>query len=312
MANRRKDTQSATIKLPLWAVIGLPVVVLILAVAFLLSRGSTSAETVEFPHMHGLGFSADGSSLYVPAHIGLMVYSNGRWTSPDVPKHDYMGYASVDDGFYSSGHPDLRTDFEPLLGLVKSEDEGRTLNVLAFEGESDFHVMAAGYRNHTVYVINPSPNSRLATGMYYSLDDGVTWDQSQASGVNGSPIQLAVHPSEAATVALVTETGLYISNDYGNTFTHTGEATPVSAVAFAPDGETLLSGYRNLSALNLSSDETTILQTPSLGEDDAIAYIAVNPTTSEIAFATFNRNIFLSQGNRQSWQQIAEQGVGRS
>ncbi len=296
------------------AVIGVIVGVGVLVVVgiYLLNRPVPSNPIVEFPHIHGLGFSDDGTRLFVPAHIGLFVFENGNWSTPDVPAHDYMGYSAVDDGFYSSGHPDLRTDFEPLLGLVKSEDGGRTLNVLAFEGESDFHLMAVGYRSHAVYVINPSPNSQLSTGLFYTLDDGATWNRSQATGLSTNPIQIAVHPTEAGTVALATETGLYISNDYGSTLTLTGDANPVSAAAFAPDGATLLFGYQSLYTLTLSNGETTLIQAPSIAEADAVAYIAVNPMTNAIAFATINKDIYLSQANRLSWEQIAEQGVVRS
>lgn len=287
-------------------------IVLVVAGIYFLNRPTTRGITVEFPHIHGLGFSNDGNRLYVPAHIGLFVFENGSWSVPNIPAHDYMGYSAVDDGFYSSGHPDLRTDYEPLLGLIKSEDEGRTINVLAFEGESDFHVMGAGYRSHVVYVFNPSPNSRLSAGMFYTLDDGATWNQSRAAGSSGSPLHIAVHPTDPAAVALVTRNGLYLSRDYGDTFAPVGDITPVSAAAFAPDGSTLLLGHQSLYALDLTSGETTPIQTPAIAQDDVIVFIAVNPATNEIAFATMDRSIYLSQGNRQSWVQIADQGVGRS
>jgi hypothetical protein len=106
---------------------------------------ATPSQPVEFPHIHGLGFSEDGNRLFVPAHIGLVVFENNAWHIPALPTHDYMGYVAVDTGFYSSGHPDLSTDFPPLLGLVKSEDEGHSIQSLAFGGESDFHLMSAGY-----------------------------------------------------------------------------------------------------------------------------------------------------------------------
>lgn len=70
--------------------------------------GTTDSTRVEIPHIHGLGFSSDGSRLLVPAHIGLLSYENSRWSQPDLPAHDYMGFSPVDTGFYSSGHPDLR------------------------------------------------------------------------------------------------------------------------------------------------------------------------------------------------------------
>jgi hypothetical protein len=55
--------------------------------------------------------------------------------------------------------------------------------------------------------------------LYYTIDDGQVWEQSQAQGLAGSPSQLAVHPTLSETVAIATDTGLYLSGDHGNTFT---------------------------------------------------------------------------------------------
>ena len=99
---------------------------------------------VEMPHIHGLGFSADGQQLLVPAHDGLRVYAGGRWQVPELPAHDYMGYAPTDNGFYSSGHPAPSAGLVNPLGLVKSTDGGKTLTTLGFQGQSDFHLMGVG------------------------------------------------------------------------------------------------------------------------------------------------------------------------
>src|SRR5215218_222166 len=69
------------------------------------TQGSGAQGIVDFPHIHGLGFSADGRQLIVPAHTGLRIFVDDKWQRPDVPTNDYMGYAATNDGFYSSGHP---------------------------------------------------------------------------------------------------------------------------------------------------------------------------------------------------------------
>ncbi len=38
-----------------------------------------------------------------------------------------MGFAAMDEGFYSSSHPDLKTDSANPLGLVRVTDEGKHL-----------------------------------------------------------------------------------------------------------------------------------------------------------------------------------------
>ena len=270
-----------------------------------------SAQTIEIPHLHGLGFGADGRELIVPAHTGLRVFEDGRWRSPDVPAHDYMGFAPTDDGFYSSGHPAPGSDLPNPLGLVKSTDGGKTLTTLGFQGESDFHLMGVGYKNHAVYVVNPAPNSRLSTGLYWSVDDGATWQRSEMQGITASPFAIAVHPTEANVVALATEAGLFLSNDHGDSFKQVGSAEPVAAVTFSPDGTSLLFGATQLMRYDLGAEQIEMLSAPSLGAQDALSYIAVNPTQpQELAVATFERNIYHSRDGGQSWQPIAQNGVG--
>ena len=267
--------------------------------------------TVEIPHLHGLGFSADGRQLIVPAHDGLRIFADGAWQVPEVPAHDYMGYAATDTGFYSSGHPALGASLVNPLGLVKSTDGGATLMTLGFAGESDFHWMAVGYRNHAIYVLNAVPNSRLGAGLHYSLDDGKTWQQSAAQGLTAQPIQLAVHPIQANTLALATEGGLLLSMDRGASFMPIPPVGQVTAVAFSPDGTQLLAGGTTLMTYNLADGQVTAMRAPQLGAEDAISYIAVNPVQpQELAFATFERNIYRSEDGGQTWQQIVRAGVG--
>ena len=182
---------------------------------------------------------------------------------------------------------------------------------MGFEGETDFHLMSVGYRSHVIYVLNPSPNSRLSSGLYYSLDDGQTWEQSAGQGISGRPIQIAVHPSEPQTVALAAEGGLFLSNDYGGTFTRVGDTAPVSAAAFDPDGGRLLFGYQSLYAYDMATAQAASFTSPAITGNDAISYVAVSALSTQIALATFNKNIYLSQNDGQEWEQIAVEGIGR-
>lgn len=111
---------------------------------------SCSRPKVTMEHVHGLGFSSDGKQIILPAHNGLVSYSEGKWQNLDAPKHDYMGFHAVDHGFYSSGHPEPGSKLKNPLGIVKSSDFGKTLTILGLEGESDFHAMAVGYKNHAI------------------------------------------------------------------------------------------------------------------------------------------------------------------
>ena len=308
--SRKNIAQSKPLLTRTPVIAAIVLIALVLAGLLYLSRPQNTANAVQFRHIHGLGFSADGQQLFVPAHDGIVVYQNGRWEVSNLPVHDYMGYSAVNDGFYSSGHPGSGSNLVNPLGLIRSTDGGQTITRLSFEGESDFHLMSVGYRNHAIYVLNPSPNSRLSAGLHYSLDDGQTWEQSAGQGISGNPIQIAVHPTEAQTIALAAAGGLFMSNDYGDTFTRVGEITPISAAAFDPDGGRLLFGYQSLYAYALATGQITSFQSPALTGEDALNYIALNPQSEQIALATFNRNTYFSQNDGQTWEQIAEEGSG--
>ncbi len=268
---------------------------------------------VQIAQMRGLGFSADGRQLFIAANDGLHVFSDGVWSVPDLPKHDYLGYEVTDDGFYSSGYPDPATNLASPLGLVKSTDGGKTLTKLGFAGESAFNLVGVGYHNHAIYVFNGVPNSKLTLGIHYSLDDGQTWQESALHGLKNSPGRIAVHPTQANIVAIATEGGLLLSSDYGNTFEPVGESGPTIAAAFDPGGTLLFFGYQQLSAYELANKKILPLVTPTLSAQDAIAYIAVSPKKiEEMAFATFLGDLHLSQDGGQTWQQILKAGKGKS
>jgi hypothetical protein len=296
--------------------IALPITLLflIVAVAVVLiqrvqpSTSSSEQQPVDIPHIHGLGYSPDGNQLIVPAHIGLFVYENAEWHQPDIPAHDYMGFSPIDKGFFSSGHPDLRTDYESLLGLIKSEDGGRTITTLAFEGESDFHLLAAGYRSHAVYVVNASPNSELSEGLYFTLNEGQTWQRSGARGLLSAPIQIAAHPDDPSTVAIATERGLWLSTDNGDSFELVSSSELVTAVTFDLKADALYFGYQSLYRLDLATSNLTALPTPSLTSDDSVSYIAPNPLSNALAMTTRQRDIFVTSDGT-IWTQIADNGV---
>jgi hypothetical protein len=268
-------------------------------------------QAIEFPHIHGMGYSSDGSQLLVAAHDGLRIFAGDEWLVPDIPAHDYMGFSPTAEGFYSSGHPAPGSELRNPLGLVKSTDGGTTLAHLGFAGESDFHLMAVGYANQAIYVLNAAPNSRLAPGLHYSQDEGRTWSESRLNGLSAQPIQIAVHPTEPATVAIATPGGLFLSTDFGNTFNQIGAPEVVTAVAFSPDGQRLLFGSRTLRSYSLQSGDSEPLEGPELAADDRVAYLAVNPQrATEIAVATFERDIFLSRDGGDLWHQIVRHGEG--
>lgn len=170
-------------------------------------------------HVHGLAYSADGKTLMVPSHHGLALYRDGKWTKAPGPLHDYMGFAATRTRIYSSGHPAAGSGLRDPFGLIRSRDGGASWERLGLEGEADFHLLAAGWNSNAVYAWNAEPNSRMReSGLHYTLNDGFQWQRAAAAGLSGRPRALAVHPSDAKTLAVATATGVYLSRDAGARF----------------------------------------------------------------------------------------------
>jgi hypothetical protein len=288
-----------------------------LAISFSVTGASHAQGGALLTHVHGLEYSADGKQLLIPSHHGLAIYSDGSWRKAPGPAHDYMGFSATGTALYSSGHPAPGSGLVNPFGLIKSSDGGKTWRRLGLEGETDFHLLATGWRNNAVYVVNPAPSSKMpAPGLHRTLDDGTRWERASAAGLPADVKSLAVHPDDAATVAVGTGSGLYVSRDGGATFVRRVGAMPVLAIEFTLDGKGLWFGSHDGRArlMHLALDPSASPQPLALPAltDDAVAYIAQNPARpAELAVATFHRDVWLSADRGRNWRQIAARGEAK-
>ena len=182
-------------------------------------QGSPAADAGPV-HVHGLGINPTDRALFIATHTGLFRVGDGESKAARVGDsfQDTMGFTVVGDKqFLGSGHPDLRTDLPPLLGLIESTDDGRTWESISLLGDADFHVLRSG--GERVYGYDAS-NVRLLT----SNDAGRTWDEAERP----SPlIDLAVDPADSRHVlaagASDLSQGLYESRDGGQTWERIGD-----------------------------------------------------------------------------------------
>jgi photosystem II stability/assembly factor-like uncharacterized protein len=286
--------------------------------ATLMAAASTAvaAPSVTLPHVHGLAYSADGKRLMIPSHHGLAIYQDAKWSKAPGPQHDYMGFSATARSLYSSGHPAPGSGLVNPFGLIRSQDRGKTWAKLGLEGETDFHLLATGWNTNAIYVWNPAPNSRLKRpGLHYTLSDGLAWKAARAGGLSGEPRALAVHPENAATVAVASSEGLYLSTDAGERFTKLAGDGEGLAVFFDLDARDLwyssFQGGPALSRLALDGGRSVKISLPAL-KNDAVAYIAQNPARRlEYAIATFERSVYVTKDSGQSWKQIADRGTAK-
>jgi len=271
---------------------------------------------VTLMHVHGLSYSADGKQLMIPSHRGLAVYENGRWSKAPGPQHDYMGFSATSKHLYSSGHPAPGSGLVNPFGLIRSRDGGKTWDKLGLEGESDFHLLATSWKTNAIYVWNHAPNSRMREpGLHYTVSDGFSWKPVRAAGLEGEPRALAVHPDDAATVAVATSSGVYVSRNSGEQFAPLAAGTEALSAFFDLDGKRLwygtFDGAPRLARASLAGGKPENVALPALGRD-AVAYIAQNPAVrSEYAIATFERSVYLSTDSGRTWKPIAERGQGK-
>jgi len=282
-------------------------------VAFAFLTTPSNAAPIELFHVHGLSYSPDGKSLYVPAHFGLVLYEDGRWRNAPGPRHDYMGFSSTRKAFYTSGHPAAGSAMVNPFGLMKSTDQGRTWKQLGMTGEADFHVLATSYDTGVVYVYNMGPNSRMpGAGLYYTTDDGATWKPGKRQGAP-EPFALAVHPTRPQQVAIGAKEGLFLSGDSGQTFQPIGTRAEVYGVWFDLNGNDIWYAGIKFSPFlvrrNLKTQQEQFIALPSMGRD-AVDYIAQNPAQKdEYAIGTFQRHVYITRDAGKTWRQIANQGI---
>jgi photosystem II stability/assembly factor-like uncharacterized protein len=279
--------------------------------------GCAGAESdITLPDIHGLAYNGDGTKLYVAVHDGLVVFSDGRWSRGPGPRHDYMGFTGTRKHFFSSGHPARGSGMVNPLGLMQSADGGKTWSKRGMEGQSDFHLVAAGFDNDAIYVYNHAPNSRMkAAGIHYTLNQGFTWQHAAGAGLIGKLSGLAVHPTDAATVAASSDAGVFLSRDRGARFEPLVAGRQGLGLKFDLDGKSLWFGSFDtgptLQRISLDGPRRESAALPQLGRD-AVAYIAQNPARrDEIAIATFERNVFVSRDRGKTWKEIAARGKAK-
>jgi len=194
-------------------------------------------------HVHGLGVDPADSSLYIATHTGLFRMEQGSEDARRVGDsyQDTMGFTVVEAGrFLGSGHPDLRTDLPPLLGLIESTDQGRTWQSVSLLGEADFHALRA--QGPRVLGYDASGDRLMVSG-----DGGRSWTWSRPPH---PLVDVAFRPGNPRLLVAASEAGLISSRDTGATWS----APRHAAVALAWPRDHALYALGGDGATSLSRD----------------------------------------------------------
>lgn len=162
-------------------------------------------------HVHGLGVNPADGDLYIATHSGLWRAPAGETKAMRVGdvRHDLMGFTVVGpDRFLASGHPALRDDLPPQLGLQRSTNAGEDWSTVSLLGAADLHVLrAAGPR---IYGVDSGMGAFVT-----SSNGGRSWQQRTPPA---AVLDLAIAPGDPRRVVAATRSGLLISTDTGRTW----------------------------------------------------------------------------------------------
>lgn len=185
-------------------------------------------------HIHGVGINRADGALFIATHSGLFRAAEGEARASRVgdDHQDTMGFTVAGpDRFLGSGHPDARADLPPLLGLIRSDDAGRTWKPVSLLGEADFHVLRT--LGDRVYGFDATQGRLMV-----SRDGGATWrERRPPAGI----FDLAIDPANPERVLVSTEQGLYLSGDGGRRW-RPKDSSRAGLLAWTDAGITLVDG----------------------------------------------------------------------
>ena len=236
MTNRKKKINNNANKKYIskkYLVIGITVLIAIVGVAAIsypyfvpsnanLESSSDKSNMLEDWHdIHGVGlFNTEGSSndddnsIYLATHNGLYNKNqNSSWVKVKTDKSDLMGFVinpKKEGVMYSSGHPVNGGN----LGFRMSIDSGKTWQTISSVTDNpiDFHAMSISPVNNDILYGSPGGGYAL----FITKDEGQTW--SIITSIPSQIISIAANPSDANGVYIGTGSGIFYSNDQGNSW----------------------------------------------------------------------------------------------
>jgi hypothetical protein len=273
------------------------------------------SQSINLVQVYGMEYrQQDDGQIMVATHEGIQWFDTGSlsWKPGVGERHDYIAFAPFEGGFYGSGRPGPGSKLLNPLGLVKSTDEGKTIEVLDLGGKASFTLMAASYRKPILYGYMNEPNEAFRQpGLYYTPDEGKNWTRCAMNGFAGDPTALAVDPDNSDLVAIGTRDGLFLSRNKGESFVELLPDTGISALVFDRDGRMAVGGFKvKPSLLQLDRDGALIeeIPLPELKED-AIAHIAHNPEKpAERIISTYEHDVYFTSDGGSTWHQVAAGG----
>jgi hypothetical protein len=190
------------------------------------------------PIIGSLSVNPADSTLFMGTNTGLFRIADGS-SEPEqitgrVRTPDGDGEVSAalvaeftgPDVLIASGHPAAGSILPPALGLIRSEDAGKTWTPVSELGRADFHTLELS-EGRIVAALYQQPQ------ILVSDDDGKTW-QTRAAPL--ALTALEVDPADADRWIASTERGTFMSTDAGETWRQR-DPTPHARFAWQESGD---------------------------------------------------------------------------
>lgn len=200
------------------ALVAAAVVAAVFAATRVLADDESKAADPGPVHVHALGVNPADRSLFIATHTGLYRLEEDAQRAERVSDRyqDTMGFTVVGaNHFLGSGHPDVRDDLPPLLGLIESRDAGETWTPGALLGKVDFHVLRVRSGGIVGY-------DATSGRVMLSDDEGRNWRSTRPP----EPlVDLVVDPTSGDRLLAAGESRLFVSPDSGRTWKQREQGT---------------------------------------------------------------------------------------
>ena len=182
-------------------------------------KGSSLVDPAKRPPINSLDVDPDTGTLLITTNRGFFRISGGRARrvrgvvrTPDGPSPvgTFLAVKALGHKRYlGSGHPDRKGRVEDFLGVLRSENAGRTWRVVGRYGLSDLHVLRL--LHHRIYAYDA-----VLPGLLISEDDGKKW--AEKATPRGLVLDAVVDPGDRDHVLASNENEIFRSEDSGDTW----------------------------------------------------------------------------------------------
>lgn len=263
------------------------------------SSGSALVDPDKLPQINSLEQSPSSDALLLTTNRGLFRIEGGEATrinshvdTPDgrSPVGRFLAIAQSEDGaLIGSGHPDERRTVAGFLGLLRSEDEGRTWTSVSRYGIADLHAIRT--LDGSLYAYDA-----VLPAVIVSADDGKTWNERTAPP--GRVFDFVVDPADPDQLLASTKQALFRSTDGGQSWSAAAQAAGASLDWPEPDA---LYRADEDGLVYLSSNEAASWDVVGRIDGDPRALRATGP--EELYTALSDATILHSTDGGSSWEE---------